>query len=200
MSDRDDDIPPSEEELAASKRLRDALEDPSVDDPGADLARSLRAAFSPVDLDPEEHARLVEDVASPEEHAAAARLREGLEDDPVVAALRSAWRPEPLSTAAHGAIVERALASVPSPAARGGRVIQIAFGAAIGTLAIAASIVVWMNPPGSGSEIPLARARSTAPLFGEPFKGGDASARIDRIAMARAGDFRDNRFAKWGVR
>ena len=65
-------------------------------------------------------------------------------------------------------------------------------------LAIAASVVVWMNA--SSAEVPLARARSTQPLFDEPFKVGDASARIDKIAVARASDFRGNRFAQWGVR
>jgi hypothetical protein len=39
------------------------------------------------------------------------------------------------------------------------------------------------------------RSRSTQPLFKQPFKPGDAAARIDRIAMARERDYRENRFA-----
>ena len=69
-------------------------------------------------------------------------------------------------------------------------------------LALAASVVVWVSSAMTSSEgeAPLARARSTQSLFAEPFKAGETSARIDRIAAARASDYRDNRFAKWGVR
>lgn len=198
MADHDDDLPPSEEELAASKRLRDALEDPSVDDPDADLARSLRAAFAPTDIGADEHAELVDDLPAPEELELAAKLRDELDADPLVAALHAAWSPKELAPAEHRAIVERAL---PAAAPRqGGRVIRVTFGVVAGAVALAASVFVWMNAPSSSAEVPLARARSTQPLFGEPFKSGDASARIDKIALARASDYRDNRFAKWGVR
>jgi len=55
------------------------------------------------------------------------------------------------------------------------------------------------------------RARSTQPLFAEPFdapleKAGErsrpssGSARVDRIAMARASEFRENEFSRWGAR
>ena len=87
---------------------------------------------------------------------------------------------------------------------------RIGFGFVAGAVAIAASVVVWMNAPHAQNEVPLARARSTQPLFQsyDGFKSGEAStsvsvsatARIDKIAIARAGDYRDNRFAKWGVR
>ena len=44
-------------------------------------------------------------------------------------------------------------------------------------------------------------SRSTQALFPERFAAtGGETARIDRIAMARATDLRDNEFAKWGVR
>jgi hypothetical protein len=68
-------------------------------------------------------------------------------------------------------------------------------------------------------EAPPYHARSTQPLFDEPFEvrrsasegqlkktasGGATrprgSSRIDRIAMARAGEFRDNEFSRWGAR
>jgi hypothetical protein len=80
-------------------------------------------------------------------------------------------------------------------------VVRVAFGFVAGGLALAASVVfVVTSAPGPGSEAPLAKARTTQPLFSEPFKPGETSARIDRIASARAADFRDNRFTKWGVR
>jgi hypothetical protein len=47
----------------------------------------------------------------------------------------------------------------------------------------------------------LTPTRSTQALFDEPFaRTGGQSARIDRIASARAADLRENRFARWGVR
>jgi hypothetical protein len=109
-------------------------------------------------------------------------------------------------------MIEAALAKMPSadrgakvvafePRAARARVVRIAFGVVTGGLALAASIVfVVTSAPMHGSEAPLAKARTTQPLFAEPFKPGETSARIDRIASARASDFRDNRFTKWGVR
>jgi hypothetical protein len=199
--ERDDELPPSEEELAAGKRLRDALEDPSVADGDAELARSLRAAYAPLPLDEGEHARILDDVPTAEELELAAELRDALEADPMVAALAAAWRPREINSIEHRAIVAKAL----PPAARGGgRVVRVTFGVVAGAIAIAASVVVWLNAPHGPSDVPLARARSTQPLCPsyDGFKSGEANAtaRIDRIALARAGDYRDNRFAKWGVR
>lgn len=202
----DDELPPTEEEVAASKRLRDALEDPSIDDPDADLARSLRAAFDPPSLDEGDHAQILDDVPTAEEIELAAELRDALDADPVVQALAAAWRPKEINSIEHRQIVAKVL---PPPARQSGRVVRVTFGFVAGAIAIAASVVVWMNGPGHSptAEVPLARARSTQPLFPsyEGFKSGEAStanasARIDRIALARAGDYRDNRFAKWGVR
>lgn len=207
MSDeKDDSIPPSEEELAASKRLRDALEDPSIGDPDADLARSLRAAFDPSPLAASAHAQIVDDVPTAEELELAAELRDALDADPVIQALGAAWRPKEINSIEHRQIVATAL---PPAAKQGGRVMRVTFGFVAGAVAIAASVVVWMNAPhaqghGSPEQVPLARARSTQDLFPsyDGFKSGEASAtaRIDKIAIARAGDYRDNRFAKWGVR
>jgi len=205
MAERDDDeTPPSEEELAASKRLRDALEDPSIEDPSADLARSLRAAFSPDAIDESAHAQIVDDVPSKDELVLAEALRDNLDDDPLVTALRAAWNPTPIGDRDHKAILARVLVTGTSAPQRG-RVIRVTFGIVGGALAIAASVFVWVNAPGSHETgAPLAHARSTQPLFPDydGFKSGsgDASARIDKIALSRAGDYRDNRFAKWGVR
>lgn len=98
-------------------------------------------------------------------------------------------------------LVERALArasSTPEPK-REGRVIRVAFGA-VTALSLAAAVVfaIVKAPPAEPSPA-LAQSRSTQELFREPFHG-EASARIDRIAMARSSDLRENRFARWGVR
>jgi hypothetical protein len=49
----------------------------------------------------------------------------------------------------------------------------------------------------------LAMPRSTESLFSEPFAKdthATTTARLDRIASARARDLRDNQYARWGVK
>lgn len=226
MSERDDerptpaeidpDAPPTEEEMTASARLRDALEDPSIVDPDAELARSLRAAYVPDALEEAELRSLVLAALDPAEVEAARALRDSLQDASIPSAgaelaraLGAAWAPKEISEQEHRAIVAKALEGMPKrePArvvALGrARSVRIAAAVVTGGLALAASVFFLLQPKAlqpSPGEAPLARARSTQPLFGEPFKPGEASARIDRIASARASDYRDNRFAKWGVR
>ncbi len=229
MTDRDDDIDPdapaSAEEIAASKRLRDALDAAA---PGAEigdgdgvpeiaLALALKAAWDPNALSVDESRAMLDATPSAEEQELAAALRDALAAktattatraaEPTVQlahALRAAFAPAALAPAEHDAILQAALAKMPAarrePETRG-RVIRVAFGFVAGGLALAASIFfVVTSAPSGGSEAPLAKARTTQPLFSEPFKPGETSARIDRIASARAADFRDNQFAKWGVR
>jgi hypothetical protein len=197
---------PTEEEIAESARLRDALEDPSLPHPDADLARALHAAFAPDAIDEEENLAIVADAMGPEIEAAA-KLRDALADPSIASgdadlarALGAAWNPKALSDVEHRAIVDEALKGMKVVALRPrGNVVRVAFGVTVGALALAAGFLIVIRAPKTDAA-PLARARSTQPLFSEPFKPGDASARIDKIAIARAGDFRDNRFAKWGVR
>ncbi len=145
--------------------------------------------------------------ASEEELARAAELRDALgdperahEDADFVRSVALSHAPRDLDLAGHDEILSRALTSRPRSR---GVVVRVAFGVAMG-LAAAAAVVVFLgqgpdlSPPGAA---PLARVRSTQPLFHEPFaREGGESARIDRIAMARAGDLRDNEFKRWGVR
>ena len=173
-------------------------------------------------LDERVHAEMLDDVpVSPDELRLAAELREALDDgahapdrraatraeQELAFALRSAFRPSALGDEEHRAIVAKALGETRAggavvafrPRARTTRGALIT--GATTVLALAASVVVWITTAApQSSEAPLARARSTQPLFDEPFKSGETSARIDRIAIARASDYRDNRFAKWGVR
>jgi hypothetical protein len=168
--DDDPDAPPSEEERIASQRLRDALADPSIEHPDADLARAVALAHSPREIDAAEHQKIV----------ASAVLR---------ASPRAAQKP----------------AAKPR-----GRVITVVFGAGT-ALALAAAFILVFGKLDMASKSSrtttaavLVPARSTQELFDEPFakplSKGAASARIDRIAMARGGDLRENRFAMWGVR
>jgi hypothetical protein len=79
--------------------------------------------------------------------------------------------------------------------------IRVSFGVA-GALALAAGVALFVGRTLAPAAPPveLAHLRSTQPLFDHPFRSGEGSARVDRIAMARSSDLRDNRFARWGVR
>jgi hypothetical protein len=97
-------------------------------------------------------------------------------------------------------LVERALTRAAAPEKpREGRVIRVAFGAVTALSLAAAVVFAVVGAPKSELPPTLAQSRSTQELFREPFHG-EASARIDRIAMARSSDLRENRFARWGVR
>jgi hypothetical protein len=167
MSDKpvlpDPDAPPSEEELAEAKKLRDSLENPAAAHGDAELARALSAAWSPRDLSPGEHR----------------------------------------------ALLDRALAGHASRR-RGGLVVYASFAAgALAALAAGVALVLGgaHGSPSASQTVAtqtgtsLVSTRSTQALFREPFAStGGQTARVDRIAMARAADLRKNEFARWGVR
>jgi hypothetical protein len=210
------DPPATDEERALAAELSRALEE-SEDAPAGDeagLVAALRAAWDPAALDEDEHAALVERVlertmGSRRELQEAAELRRALEDEgapseeaDLARSLRSAWSPRPIEPRAHAEIVER----VTRPAPRRGVVIRVVFGGGA-ALALAAAVLLVIGQVGKSSApiatspaVKLSPSRSTQELFDKPFERGAASARIDRIALSRAGDLRDNRFAMWGVR
>ncbi|MBX3231733.1 MAG: hypothetical protein KIT84_23095 [Labilithrix sp.] len=221
----DPDAPPSEEEVAESKKLRDALargDDPianalkaawepeplaeeaharivdgvTLDDP---LVHALRAAWNPAEIRAEDHARIIDDVPTAEELKLAALV----DDDELVHALEAAWNPAALDPAEHRRIVDRATAGAVVQLRPARRRLGVAIVTTTTVFALAAGVVLWITavgPSGPKGEVALARARSTQPLFDEPFKAGETSARIDRIALARSSDYRDNYFARRGVR
>lgn len=190
----DPDAPPSEEEVAESKKLRDALE--AGTDP---IAAALQAAWAPGPIDALSHAQIVDDVPTPEELALAAMI----DEDDMVVALKAAWNPAPIDADAHRAIVDRATARAVVQLKPSARRMNIAIVTTTTAFALAASVIVWITAGPSGglkSEVALTKARSTQPLFDEPFKPGETSARIDRIALARSSDYRNNFFARRGVK
>jgi len=148
---------------------------------------------------------------SEEEMAQAQELRKDL-DDPrresqlaeLARTVSAAWEPRDLSKEEHRLLVEQAV-SRPVARARGARVIRVSFGAAA-MLALAACVLLVLRgdqpgPHGTPVLLSLALSRSTQELFEEQFPPtGGETRRIDRIAMARATDLRDNEFARWGVR
>ncbi|HEX7667524.1 MAG TPA: hypothetical protein VF407_23490 [Polyangiaceae bacterium] len=155
---------------------------------------------------------------SEEELAEAEKLRLALEDPSrasgaadLARALAVAHSPREIDAATHDAIVAKALATKSREAAETGRVIRIAFGATAAAMAIAAGALLWVRGQAldiqnaesaslAAAAVPLVQARSTAPLFKEPFDATSTSARVDRIAIARADDYRENMYARWGVK
>jgi hypothetical protein len=143
---------------------------------------------------------------SAEELAAAESLRDALADPSVKSAdadlaraVALSHEPRAIDPEEHRAIVARGIdAGMRRRTRARGVVIRVTFGIAA-VVALAAGVVLVVGrvaPPATA----LAVSRSTQPLFSDPFpKMGSESSRVDRIAMARGGDLRDNEFARWGV-
>ncbi len=152
---------------------------------------------------------------SAEEIAAAEALRAGLEDPSKknedaellrAAAHAHASGRTTLDAASARAAEEAALAKFDKLRARrtGGVLIRVTFGVGIAFAAAAALLFALGRPAQKPMEqaegSSLVRVRSTQELFSQRFEPqGGESARIDRIAIARANDLRENRFAQWGV-
>jgi hypothetical protein len=163
----------------------------------------------PLEIDPD-------DPPSEEELRVATELRDALSDpsrDHVDAdfarAIVRAHSPASLDPAEHAKILARALAPKGRVSlearARSARLSKITVGA--GALALAAVVLLFarMNPDetsaSSDARPTPVYARSTQALFREPFAAeGGESARIDRIAMARQADLRENLFKRWDGR
>ncbi len=162
----------------------------------ADHESDLGPDAPPTEEEQREARALMEALAGTSEHGDAAFLR----------AVALAEAPAELDSAVHDRLVAQALTHAAPPRASG-RVIRVLFGGT-SALALAAGLIFAITsadrgPPGplaARLAAPLAQSRSTQELFHEPFRGSEASARIDRIALARAGDLRENRFSRWGVR
>jgi len=167
--------------------------------------------------EPRDDEKMVLDPDAPAteaELAQAETLRDALadasqpsEDAALLRALALADSPRPLPEAAQDDLVAKALAKMDAKqgrqrSERRGVVVRVTFGAAA-LVAAAAAVVFVVGRTGdldSGAQPALAHVRSTQPLFDQPFERGQASARADRIAVARTADLRQNRFARWGVK
>lgn len=140
---------------------------------------------------------------SEEEIRESQRLRDALEDASkesadadLLRAVKHAAEPKPIAKTDLDAAVKSGISR--GERKSGGVVIRVAFGASVFIAAAAAIVFFVGRGPAQAPE--LAHARSTQPLFTERFEShGGESARIDRIAVARAADLRENHFARWGV-
>jgi hypothetical protein len=177
-----------------------------------ELALALQAAWAPAELDPALNEMLIEAALedpfaepSEEEVAESERLRQALDgegehpDAALARALALAHAPPGLTEEQNRGLARHALA-------RRSNVIYVAFGAAATLVAAAAAVLLFLFPA-SRSATPtnrqvekIAVSRSTVPLFDKKFDTADTTARIDRIASARARDLRRNQYAMWGVR
>lgn len=135
------------------------------------------------------------------------RLRDALEDPTsshaeaeLLRAVKSASAPAALDEKTLDSAVASGLQRFDASKRRSGIVIRVAFGAGFLAAAAALIVLIGQKPPKHEHDA-MARARSTQSLFTERFESrGGESARIDRIAVARASDLRENRYARWGVR
>jgi hypothetical protein len=150
---------------------------------------------------------LIDAPASEEEVAAANALREALEsgqsteDADVLRALSLAHAPRELDVPDNERLIAAAL---DRPIKKKNNVVRVFFGVTT-FVALAASVFLYVSTHQNAArptaqQIELVPVRSTQSLFDKPFEAKGTSARVDRIAMAREGDLRENRFARWGVR
>lgn len=149
------------------------------------LADALRAAASLREISPDRHRQILDRALSGGERS-----------------LRSAPSAQAQNLAPPRNVAVRAAKN---------KVIYLAFGGAAGLLAAAAAVVLvlrgaapdrTMGAKASATSAGpvLAMSRSTADLFPQGIaKSGGTTERVDRIAYARAQDFRQNQFARWGA-
>jgi len=197
--------PPRDDRSDSRLEVEPAADGPSTED--AELAAALRAAHTPEDLSEEQLEALLERAlasdplaeASELELRQAERLRTELSSDPLIMALRSAVAPTDPDPERHERLVAQALERHRSPSGRLFVWIGVT-ASALGVAAAVALVVRTASTPSPRAAEALARSRSTASLFSEPFERAATTERIDRIAEVRARELRQNRFHSWGVR
>lgn len=165
--------PATDEELAESARLRDALGQGAPHEAVATLTM-LRAAFA------------ANDATEP--------LVESSLNQAVQHALRGP-APTQASPKPRGNVVFAVFGA--SSAALFAAALLLLF---VGTASRGAPEQASLSSAEPAADVGLARPRSTAPLFSERFETEGTTARMDAIASARSRELRDNRYASWGVR
>jgi hypothetical protein len=172
------------------------------------LGELLKAGWAAAEIDPQRHRALLERALDrglgTEAEPALEELPAEKPDAELVAALRAAVSPQPLDPARAEQILRGSLGA--APRRKPSNLVFAVFGAVSGGLALAAVLLLVLRSAlperlhGRTAAHALARSRSTAPLFSEKFRVEDSSERIERIALVRARELRNNRFAGWGVR
>jgi hypothetical protein len=215
-----------EDPLAAA--LRAAFDPSSSELDGEDHDALLARALGDVDAAPTKIERERAEILRGELDAENAKARrgakaEGQSDEAALAgALRAAWAPRPIDPLKNEALIAQAMRKGAPAQKPRGRVISFTMVSLGAMAAVAAGVLLFAGqmgnleggassktaaaPPAApmtSAQASFIPARSAADLFdaATPFpRTGGESARIDRIASARAADLRANRFAAWGVR
>lgn len=129
--------------------------------------------------------------ATPDELAAMARD----DDAAFLDSLRAAHAPGALDSFRH----ERLLRPVLAPARRGRPLTWAASGLALAAAVLLAFRATQSPEPVATTPPGVELSRSTESIVASASAAG-ASTRVDRIAQARSGDYRKNRFRSWGAR
>jgi len=188
------------------------------------LFGALNAAYQPQTLDQNRHRQIIDRAlglathqaapnsvdplgpARPEELAAAAELRDNFDSNQLVLSLRSAHLPSPplgdVETTLRQVAIEKTSRRV-APLLR--RLTRPAWG----IFAAAAAAALWFITQSNGivrdarysrpKTDTLVLSRSTESLFAKPFAQSTNSERIDKIALVRSRELRNNRYAIWGL-
>ncbi|HMI83923.1 MAG TPA: hypothetical protein VK550_07500 [Polyangiaceae bacterium] len=200
----DPDAPPSDEERRAAEALRRVLEEqtahggdggePRAEDDtpmidadaraAGELANALRAAVLPREISAARHREMLDRALAPHGEGS----RGALFERPREAARRAGVPRAETSTVAY-----LALGSAACLVAMAAAVVLVIRGAAPD-----ASMAAKTSVEQAGTA--LALSRSTVDLFPEGIpRSGGTTGRVERIAYARARDFRQNQFARWGA-
>ena len=198
--------PPSDPELELlAKALRAVAADAPAEQDEALAAheRALARAFAGLETvgaqDSTLDAGLDESAAeAPATEAERAEMARGF-DSAFLDALRAADRPAPLTGERHEQLLRPVLAARPPRRAA-------ASWAAGSALAVAAAVLLALRLGATADPAPVgsldpdtALSRPTEPLIASA-AAASTSTRVDRIAQARSGDYRKNRFRALGVR
>ncbi len=192
-----------------------------ADERGA-LFDALNAAYAPEALDPSRHRQLIEQAltanqeatdsmdplapAGLEELATAARLRDSLDSDQLVLSLRTANLPSSLRSGVDATLRQAAIEhKLQHTATHRRRLTRPAWG----IFAAAAAAALWFIAQSNGlvgeaqyfrvNPKTLAQSRLTESRFAKPFAQSTNSERIDKIALVRSRELRNNRYAIWGL-
>jgi hypothetical protein len=223
-----DEPPFTDEELAEAAALRDRLDRGDDELALALKAAHVPGPLAEADLDAIVARALGDEAAATaHERAAGEKLRAELavalgpqaapnpapaepaqigEGAALLMALKLAAAPTEISAAKNDELISAAFRRALRKGGPVRRIAPVTMAALAGITALAAGIALLLGRVSTDTataQAALVPARSAQELFDPatpfPRRGGE-SARIDRIATARASDLRQNRFTTWGVR
>ena len=188
------------------------------------LFSALNAAYLPQPLDRSRHRQIIDRAlglatqqaaldwvdplapASPEDLAAAAELRDNFDSNQLVISLRSAHIPSAPLSDVETTLRQVAIENKPRHVAP---LLRRLTRPAWGIFAAAATAALWFIAQSNGivqdarysrpKNDTLVLSRSTESLFAKPFAQSTNSERIDKIALVRSRELRNNRYAIWGL-